>query len=104
MFTLLDKFMGYIAAALAAIVVMLSIMLFFKSSALETCQTKLLSIQVQSKSDKARYDSELVSYDDAIKSIVKFYEKEIVNINDFKRGDHETECEAAYRLLNNFRY
>lgn len=66
-------------------------------------------LQVQVITAKAddlerKYNKRIKNYDYAIKEISKYYDKEIKDLKSFQRRVNETDCEAANRLLSNFRY
>lgn len=104
MLPLLDKFAGHLIVALLVIVSMLSIALAVTLDSLEEKTEQLTTIKAQRDNERARYVRYMHSYDEAIKSIVKYYDTEITQVKDFKRRDNETDCEAANRLLTGFRY
>lgn len=102
--TILDKFATHIAAGLAALVIFVSLLWYFTYQELESSKEELTSIKAQRDNERQRYQRYMTSYDDAIKSIVKYYDTEIIQVKDFKRRDNETDCEAANRLLDSFKY
>ena len=64
---------------------------------------KLTEIKASSQAAQKRYRRYMESYDSAMTDIVAFYEKEKLDVKNFKRGTNETNCEAAHRLLKRLR-
>lgn len=65
---------------------------------------KVTLILAQSKESKRKYDERVKSYEYARDEVAKYYNEAIEAIEEFKKGDNETYCEAANRLFDNAQY
>lgn len=99
---ILTRILIGVILSLLMLIGVLGTKLYFVNSDKIICEGKVETIDLTSQKDKERYDRYIKSYQDAMKSVVTFYDGEIGNIKKFKRRSNETECEAANRLLNRF--
>lgn len=67
-------------------------------------RVKLELIRKESIESKRKYDERLNAYKYARDEVAKYYTEAIEAIENFKRGDNETECEAADRFFDGVKY
>jgi len=94
---MLDK----ITIIISAIVLVLLIIVgwYIKSLNDENIECK-----VNTKLQKQKHKTEIQRYEKDIKSIVSFYDGKIKDVDNFKKGKDETDCQAGKRFLDSASY
>lgn len=67
-------------------------------------KAKLERITTESAESKRIFNERIEAYKYARDEVAKYYNEAIEAIENFKRGDNETECEAADRLFSSVKY
>lgn len=101
---MLNKFLLYIILFL---LMLLSISGFTINQLMDerdNYKDKVTLILAQSKESKRKYDERVESYEYARDEVARYYNEAIEAIEEFKRGDNETYCDAANRLFDNAKY
>lgn len=99
---ILDWLKSKLILIMGAVILTLVIWLWWVRSENEDLNRELLRIEVASEQVKARHERDTEAFDYAMKEIVKFYDRTVDDIKDFKKGANETDCDAANRVLNRF--
>ncbi|MEA3279453.1 MAG: hypothetical protein U9Q38_02470 [Thermodesulfobacteriota bacterium] len=63
-----------------------------------------IECKVNTKLQKQKHKLEIDRYEKDIKSIVSFYDGKITDVDNFKKGKNETDCQAAKRFLDGASY
>lgn len=101
---MLAKFLVYIILFMLMVISILAFSLHEISDDRDYYKDKVNLILATAKENKRKYDGYIKSYNNAITSIVKFYDDEKDDVKNFKRGANETECQAANRLFKRTKY
>lgn len=95
-------------ASVIAILLTSTVALYFyaahQEDAREECYFKEKVASDIAKRDIEQYKEQIKTHDNDILAITKFYDEEIIELNNFKKDDNETECDASYRVLRDFKY
>lgn len=94
----------YIIYGLAATVVLLGGYAYVEYIQLERCELASEVATAVSKAEAGKLQERVAVYDKDVLAITAFYDKELANINKEERRPDETECDAAARVLTNFKY
>lgn len=89
---------------MAGVILYLSVYSWAEHNSKVNCQLQAKVNSEIARQERDLYDSRIASYDSAILDITQFYDFELKNIDDFKKDDNETECDASYRILREFKY
>lgn len=63
-----------------------------------------MQCKINTKSKEEAYKVKTKYYEENIKDIVSFFEGERSEVNNFKKGSNETDCEATKRFLDSRPY
>lgn len=103
-FDMITKILIYIILFLLMLLAIAGFTIHQISEDRDNYKDKVTLILAQSKESKRKYDERVKSYEYARDEVAKYYNEAIDAIEEFKRGDNETDCEAANRLFNNAQY
>lgn len=93
-----------VIAGFVMLTVMLSAYAYSEHTQKEKYELQLNVIEAQSKEAARKHKKRIESYEYAIDEIASYYNETISEIDSFTKDEHETECEAASRMLNSFKY
>lgn len=89
----------YIIAGLTVMLVFMGIFMWIRCDKYES---EIITFKVGSESQKRAYDSSIKVYENAIDDTGKFLVHKLDEIEQLKRGENETECDAAFRFLDKY--
>lgn len=93
-----------ILSGLAMFVLMLGGYAYSEHTQKVSCHDKAKLANSMAEEAKKKYVRDVDSYEYAIKEISEYFIAERTEVENFTKDKDETDCDAANRLLNSFKY